>query len=256
MSKEKSFAFENDEIKFYVDSSVAVMKFHSNTFETLSNLDKSGQILTVCDWIEDDPVVNALLILNDEGAFDVKAYDSFMNGLQSKEEGMNHTHISMENKLTRARQMNTFRNFIMKMVEYKKLFIQGLQGTVVTPFFGACLSADFRFASGDLRFVLNHNKYGMHPTGALPFFLPRFVGQSKANDILLKCGDIPAEEALKLSLVNEIFPNEDFEAHCVRKVKELCLLEPNVTRLTKKFMNYYRDDLEKYFDMESKAIGF
>ncbi|MCL5991504.1 MAG: enoyl-CoA hydratase/isomerase family protein [Bacteroidetes bacterium] len=256
MSKEKGFAFQNDEIRFYTDVNVAVMVFHSNTFETLSNMEKSGQVLSVCEWLEEDPVINCLLILNDEGAFDETAYDNFMLGLQTGEDSFSQNHITTEKKLIRARQMNTFRNFIMKMVEYKKLFIQGLQGNIVTPFFGMSLCADFRFAAEDLRFVLNHNKYGMHPTGALPFFLPRFVGQSKATEILYTCRDINSEQALTSGIVNEIIPNEDFEKLCVQSAKNLCCLDPNVLKLTKRFINNYHDDLEKYFDIESKAIGF
>ena len=256
MSKEKGFAFQNDEIRFYVDGNIAVMVFHSNTFETLSNMEKSGQILSVCDWIEQDPVINCLLVLNDEGAFDDTAYHSFMHGLSTVDESFTQNHLTTEKKLVRARQMNTFRNFIMKMVEYKKLFIQGMQGNIVTPFFGMSLCADFRFAAQDMCFVLNHNKYGMHPTGALPFFLPRFVGQSKANEILFTCRDINSDKAKDQGLINEIFPNEGFEKLCIEEAKKMCCLDQNVLKLTKRFINNYHDELEKYFDNEARAIGF
>ena len=164
--------------------------------------------------------------------------------------------MEADKRIMRARQMNTFRNFIMQMVDYRKLYIVGLQGCVVTPFIGTSLAADFRLATNDMKFSLAHIKYKLHPSGALPFFLERYVGHGKATEILLTGGEISAQEAYNLGMVNEILPKEDFENKCIEKAKKLCVLGPTCLRITKKLTYNFRDELERYFDIESKIVGF
>ena len=135
---------------------------------------------------------------------------------------------------------------------YKKLIIDGLQGVVVTPFFGESLSADIRLASDDLCFSLAHKKFGLHPTGGLIFFLPRFVGQGKANEILLTTDVIDAKSALELGLVSHIFPNEDFEYSCIQTAKELAGLSQATIETTKKLSFNYKADLQNYFRQETE----
>ena len=131
----------------------------------------------------------------------------------------------------------------------------GLQGDVVTPFFGITLAAEFRFAHPGMRFVLAHSKLGLHPSGALPFFLQRYVGQSRASDILY-CGcEIEAVKAKEMGIINDVF-DSDFEKTSVQKALELGDMDGDVLRLTKKLNNAFVDNLEKYFDEESKLIGF
>ena len=56
-------------------------------------------------------------------------------------------------------------------------------------------------------------------------------------------------------MINEIF-NTDFEKMALEKALELSDMNGNVIRLTKKLNNVYIDSLEKYFEEESKLIGF
>lgn len=250
-----TFEFEREDIKFYVHKHAAVLKFKSDMFNLLADPTRSAEVLSLLDWVEQDDVVHALLVINEPGVFGEEAYKKFIESLLTKSEtGLMSISDPMK-KLTRARQMNMFRNFILKVVKYNKLFIMALQGDVVTPFFGITLAAEFRFAHPDMRFVLAHSKLGLHPSGALPYFLQRYIGQSRANDILY-CGcDIEAVKALEMGIINEVF-NSDFEKAALERTLELGNMDADVLRLTKKLNNAYLKNLEKYFDEESKLIGF
>lgn len=252
---ENTFEFEREDIKFYVHKNVAVLKFKSNMFNMLADTERSAEIMSLLEWVEKDDVVHALLVLNEPGVFGEKAYQKYIDSLLTTDEDGKKDITDPIKKLTRARQMNMFRNFILKVVKYNKLFIMGLQGDVVTPFFGITLAAEFRFAHPDMRFVLAHTKMGLHPSGALPFFLQRYVGQSRASDILY-CGcEIEAVKAKEMGIINDVF-NSDFEKTSVQKALELGDMDGDVLRLTKKLNNAFVDNLEKYFDEESKLIGF
>ena len=129
-----------------------------------------------------------------------------------------------------------------------------LQGNIVTPFFGSSLSMDFRYASEDMSFSLAHLKYGLHPSGALPFFLSRYLNHSKAIEILFKCEKLTAKEALDLGLISAILPTEDFENHCLKEVEKICHLDTRVIHATKLLANFSRVELRNYFDIESALL--
>jgi len=252
---DNTFEFEREDIKFYVHKHAAVLKFKKNMFDMLADPERSSQVLSLIDWVEKDEVVHVLLVINDAGVLGEEAYKKFVYSLRTKTDTGRWEITDPIKKLSRARQMNMFRSFVMKVVKYQKLYISALHGDIVTPFFGIALAAEFRFAHTDMVFKLAHSKLGLHPSGALPFFLPRYVGQSKSSEILY-CGcDIDATKAKELGLVNEVFDN-DFEKMALEKALELGDMDPKVLRLTKALNNYYAYDLERYFEEESKMIGF
>ena len=66
--------------------------------------------------------------------------------------------------------------------------------------------------------------------------------------------EISAKEALELGLINSIFPKDDFENSCIAEAKNYCNLNTYALKLTKKLSTYFRDELEKYFNLESAYV--
>ncbi len=128
--------------------------------------------------------------------------------------------------------------------------INALTGEIVTPFFGASLAADLRLASEDVMFLLSHAKLGVHPSGALPYFLPKYLGHAKAAKILFFADQIDVNEALELGLINEILPLENFEELCIQKVFQIMSRGSNAIKCTKKLLGYSFEGLDKYLNME------
>lgn len=253
-----SFEFENDELLYFVKDNIGVLKFKANSFVCFADLNKSAQIINLTEWVERDPVVKALLVLNDPAAFDENAYANFMNSIFDTD-NIDHSKkiIDPAKKLIRARQMNSFRNFLMKMMDYKKLFISAMDGCIVTPMFGLSLSADFRYASDRMYYSLAHVKYGLHPSGALPFFLEKYLSIAKTNEILFATETLNAAKAKEWGLINDLYPAADFEELSIERAKELARkVDLTVMRLTKRLANSFKDELEHYFSIETKLIGY
>ena len=257
MKKKTIFEFENDDVRFYIHENTAVINIHSNAFECLADPEKSGQLLSLFDWVESDPVVKSLMLINEPNVFNKENILKFLKTVFKTDEQGNVTNvIPSDKKVIRARQLNSFRNIVMKMIDYKKLLFSALRGDCVTPIFGMSLAADFRFASENMKFVLFHNETGTHPAGALPFFLPLYTSRGKAMEILIKCSDIPAHEAKQIGVINEILPNADFEQHCLEKVNQYAQIHPATLVLTKRLSFSFQMELEQYFEAESKMLGY
>jgi enoyl-CoA hydratase/carnithine racemase len=255
MPKIDDFFYEDQVLKTYVEEDIAVIKIKCNVFSAITDLAESGKFISFFHVAERNPNIKALLILNEGGCLNEEEYDKFLHKLMSEDESQeNEVGELIFEKIDRTRQINVLNRVITQMVEFRKICVMGQQQNVVTPFFGAGLAADFRFGSEDMSYSLSHLKYGLHPGGALPFFLPHFVGHAKAVEILFKGEKIEAQEALALGLLSDIFPADGFEKRCLQEIHKLCKLDFRVIHTTKMLLNFSKADLRQYFDTESALI--
>jgi enoyl-CoA hydratase/carnithine racemase len=70
------------------------------------------------------------------------------------------------------------------------------------------LMCDMRFAAASARFAETYLKVGLVPGAGGTHFLPRLVGPAKALEMFLTADFVDADEAVRLGIVNRIFPDE------------------------------------------------
>jgi enoyl-CoA hydratase/carnithine racemase len=68
----------------------------------------------------------------------------------------------------------------------------------------ACF-ADLRFAAAGAKFTSAHGKLNLPAEYGLSWLLPRMIGLTRANELLLSSRVFLAEEALQMGLVNQVF---------------------------------------------------
>ena len=71
----------------------------------------------------------------------------------------------------------------------------------------ACF-ADLRFAAAGVKLTTAHGKLNLPAEYGLSWLLPRMIGLTRANDLLLSSRVFLAEEAQSLGLVNRVVPGE------------------------------------------------
>ena len=256
MEKISSFTLEGEGVEIDVDECIAILKITRNAFVSLAKLEVGESLLETIDKIESDKGLKAILIINTPGTYSEEAYTDFLSAIAGDNmPNINLGEISASDlKTIVARKINVLDRIIMKKLETTKIIISALQGVVVTPFFGASLSSDFRFASDGMSFSLAHIKYGFPPTGGIAFFLPRYLGQARAVELLVKGGDIGAAEGVEMGLINKVFAKEKFEEDCIREAKEICKIDPQAINLTQSCIYYFQDEFMKCIDRERKLI--
>lgn len=72
------------------------------------------------------------------------------------------------------------------------------------------LSCDFRLGSDKALFSESFVKIGLVPDWGGFFFLSRLVGTAKAMELMMTGDRVRAEEALRLGLLNQVYPLESF----------------------------------------------
>jgi len=103
----------------------------------------------------------------------------------------------------------------------------------------ACF-ADLRFAAAGAKFTTAHGKLNLPAEYGLSWLLPRMLGLTRANELLLSSRAFTAEEALSMGLVNEVHPADevlDATLNYTRRLLET--VSPNSLRQTR--WQIYRD---------------
>jgi enoyl-CoA hydratase/carnithine racemase len=91
-----------------------------------------------------------------------------------------------------------------------KPVIAAINGPVVGLGLVITLYCDLRFASDAARFSTAFARRGLVAEYGMAWMLPRLVGHANALDLLFSARMIDAAEALRMGLVNQVYPQETF----------------------------------------------
>jgi len=97
------------------------------------------------------------------------------------------------------------------------------------------LACDLAVAADDAYFGYVDVRFG---SGVVSMFLPWVVGVRKAKELLFTGEDrIPAQEALRIGLVNRVVPRADLDGATLELANEIAMNEPFVVQTTKRAVN-------------------
>jgi enoyl-CoA hydratase/carnithine racemase len=103
----------------------------------------------------------------------------------------------------------------------RKPVIAAIHGHAVGLGMVLSLYCDLRFASSEAKFGTAFARRGLIAEFGAAWMLPRLIGVPNALDLLLSARAVGALEALRLGLVNRVFPAESFMADVRTYAKEL-----------------------------------
>jgi len=256
MSNLSNIEFHNNEFKCEVENDIAVLTIRGNAFKSISKIKRNADIIPLLDELEKTPSVRGLLLLNEEDSISEGAYLEFLKETVGGEfDPLSPKEISKFSKDTiRAREINILGNIVQRLTSFNKIIITGISGDIVSPFFGLTLASDFRFASTNTNFILSHIKYRLHPSGALPFFLPLYLPQSKVSEMLFTGSKYSARELKDLGLINDIYDKGEFIEKVKATANEICKVSLNVAFTTKKLLWHKKEELKNYLNIESELM--
>ena len=105
---------------------------------------------------------------------------------------------------------------------------------------GGCelaISCDMRFASTNAKFGQPEVNLGVIPGFGGTQRLPRLIGKGLATELLYSGDIIDAEEALRIGLVNKVFPQEELLEKCLELAEKIASRGPLAVKLCKEAVN-------------------
>ena len=130
---------------------------------------------------------------------------------------------------------------------------------------GFALGGGCELAMGcDLRIASDNAKFGQPEVnlGVIPGFggtqrLPRLVGKGRAMELVLTGDMIDAQEALRIGLVNKVYPLADLLGEAKKMAKKILAKGPLAVRLGKEAIcNGVEMDLDRACAYEADLFGF
>ena len=120
------------------------------------------------------------------------------------------------------------------MPSVQKPIIGAINGASAGLGFVIPLYCDMRFASDKAKFTTSFARRGLIAEHGLSWMLPRLIGIGNAMDLTLSGRLILADEALRMGLVQRVFPNETFMEAVRSYATELAtLVSPRSLRIMK-----------------------
>ena len=89
----------------------------------------------------------------------------------------------------------------------QKPIVAAIQGAAVGAGLGLAVSADFRVAAPEARFVGNFTRLGFHPGFGLTVTLPRLIGQQRALEMFMTSVRYKPEDVAAWGLVDRLAPS-------------------------------------------------
>lgn len=125
-----------------------------------------------------------------------------------------------------------------------KPVIAAINGPAAGVGFVLACYADLRFAAAGAKLTTAHGKLHLPAEFGLSWLLPRLIGLTRANDLLLSSRIILAEEALAWGLINAVLPPEELLPYTYNYARNLILtVSPGSLRETKRqiYADLHRD---------------
>jgi enoyl-CoA hydratase/carnithine racemase len=149
---------------------------------------------------------------------------------------------------------------LFQRIERVPLALEDLDKPVIAAVNGAATGAgmdmalmcDIRYAAQSARFAETYVRVGLVPGAGGAHFLPRLVGVSKALELFFTGDFIDAQEALRIGVVNRVFPDTALMDE-VEKIARRIARAPALTlRMTKRAIcQGLRNDLRTNLDLIS-----
>ena len=115
------------------------------------------------------------------------------------------------------------------------------------------LNADITLASTQVRFIEVFINIALIPDGGSTYILPKLVGLKKALEMAFTGDPVHAEEALRLNMVNRVYPPEELKEKTLEWAHKLARGPVKSMGIAKKtFYESYLMNSDQALDMESR----
>lgn len=134
-----------------------------------------------------------------------------------------------------------------------KVVVAAVNGPAAGGGMSLALACDLRVASESATFTQAFSRLGLYPDFGATFFLPRLVGLSRASELFYTAEQLTAQEARRVGIVYEVYPQDTFEQEAGRLLENLAAMPPLVFRDMKRAMiGDARLQLESTIDEENR----
>src|SRR5258708_10240022 len=169
------------------------------------------EVRAAMDEAERDQSVRAIVLTGAGRGFCAGADMSLLSNVAEK--GLDEVRLAQALRASDGERKGVRPDFRKKYSYFPaitKPVIAAIQGPAVGLGLVIALYCDLRFASDSARFGTAFAKRGLIAEYGISWMLPRLIGPANAMDMLFSARLVDAVEALRMGLVNQVFPQDSF----------------------------------------------
>jgi enoyl-CoA hydratase/carnithine racemase len=212
------------QIEQYEDSHVAVITLNDGQHGNLLSREGVEELAAAFDRSVGDPHVRAILLRSNGPAFCL---------------GMDLARLaspaSPASRADSEKAVDRFAGVLQSIFSAALPVVCLVEGEVKAGGVGLVCASDIVVAEEQASFELGEVIFGMIPANVLPYMLALRVTPQKARYLVMSSRRIPASEALRLNLVDELVPSGDAESRVREILKRLLCSSPRALAAAKDF---------------------
>ncbi len=173
--------------------------------------------------LQEDRAVRVILLRDAEGSFDATMDLHSIAEERSSGGGLE----------TMAAALDTVRRVVTLMQEMGKPIVAAISGDVRDAGFGLVMATDIRLACDTATFTLQDMRHGLLPDWGLTSTLPRLLGPNSTLDLLWSGRSVPADEAVRMGLIDRVVSTDVWEDEVDRFTRRLTQIPQPALQLSK-----------------------
>ena len=160
---------------------------------------------------------------------------AFCAGYDLKEEAAQHAEHGTPDRAGWREELAGSVQHMLELFDHPKPIIAEVHGYCLAGGCDLMMMCDLAVAADDAMFGEPEIRFG---SGVVTMVMPWLIGARKAKELLFTGEDrIPAEEALRIGLVNRVVPRDRLEEETLALARQIAVLDPVVVSLTKRSIN-------------------
>ena len=223
---------------------IVLMRFRENLLLHGTDLNARDSLFDYIDYVSKSDEVKVVLIIGSPEKKGCEEYIEFYRKVFEFQLG--------ENAIERL--YNAVNQFILKIVDLNKIVVHADSGEVISLFLNVSLACDYRIVADNTVFKNPCLDLGLVPKGGGAFFLSKMVGMSRALESLLSEEDIPAQEALRLGIVDKVVPPGKLEKSALEIAQGFARKPDSTLAGIKRLLNYSMKDLGDFLELENQVL--
>ncbi len=230
-----------DQLQFLVDDGIARIVLNRPERLNAFNFAMIDAWVAALERCRTDETIKVIMVTG--------AGEAFCSGGDIVEMGerLEHTPEQRKNEL-----FQRIERIPLTLEDLDKPVIAVVNGVATGAGMDMALMCDIRYAARSARFAETYVKVGLVPGAGGAHFLPRLVGPARALEMFFTGDFIDAEEALRIGLVNRVFPDADLMTEAEKIARRICRAPALTLRMTKRAIYQgLRNDLRSNLDMIS-----
>lgn len=207
------------EVRIERSAGVAVVTLDNATARNGLDTEMVGQLHLVCDAIDADHAIGAVVVRGANGTFcsgaDTRLWDPAIN--PASEEGVS--------------QSSSIYSAFARVGRLRVATVAAVRGAAVGAGMNLLLAADLRIVSNTARLMAGFAKIGLHPGGGFFTLSARAAGREASSALGLFAQEISGQRAAELGLAWEAVTDEEVEDRAL-EIATLAGRDPQLTRRT------------------------